>query len=208
MSTVFPTNGAFFCTHGKLYFVWHRTCGTEFEWCWENIVCFHHLNQHQIISSSFCRWSLMSALPRQPCGCLYRLYIKQKTCMTTQNRHFRPSHFWYNSARVCSTQDGPDEQSSGSRAFCNHFLYGEWYKGSHQMPICWNFQVKRVVGSPDVFSVTYVKTYAGPCTICLIWAEVISPVWDDLSSWPRQGQARISITAEARPKIPSTHLKG
>jgi len=125
MSTVFPTNGAFFCTHGKLYFVWHRTCGTEFEWCWENIVCFHHLNQHQIISSSFCRWSLMSALPRQPCGCLYRLYIKQKTCITTQNRHFRPSHFWYNSARVCSTQDGPDEQSSGSRAFCNHFLYGE-----------------------------------------------------------------------------------
>jgi len=50
-----------------------------------------------------------------------------------------------------------------SSAFCNHFLHGQWYKGSHQMPINRKFNVQRVIGSPDVFSVTYVKTYAGPC---------------------------------------------
>ena len=65
--TYFPTNGVFFWTHGKLYFVsapnlWHRICVILRKHC------FRHLSQHQIISSSFCRWSLMSALPRQPCA--------------------------------------------------------------------------------------------------------------------------------------------
>jgi len=76
----------------------------------------------------------------QPVDCLYRFYIKPKT---TQNRHFRPSHFWHKSARVCSTRDGPRRKSSASRTFCNHVSHAEWYKGSHQMPIYRNFNAKR-----------------------------------------------------------------
>ena len=132
--------------HGKCSFVWHPMA----VWCSEKtlfvFVTLFSIKfvQRASVADRWCPHYLGNIV--QPLDCLYRLYIKPKT---TQNRHFRPSHFWHKSARVCSTRDGPRRKSSGSRTFCNHVSHAEWYKGSHQMPIYRNFNVKRVVGSPD-----------------------------------------------------------